>query len=225
MLEPNIWCNRSAEAVAALYEEAFGAAGFEVSSVVEARYPETDIPDFQKEFAGQPVTINVTINGYLLTLINAGDEFRPSPGVSFMLNFDPLMFDVPAQDRAEEAANLYVELFNHKNEQRAEAHIAEQHGHALDLMDLLWRSAMEAVNWGSEILHEHLKDDPEDDAYAALFTTLTGLAARALLAFNEVSWLLRGGYPQGAFTRVRSPRALYCCEGPLGIRLTCVKLP
>ena len=61
-LVPNIWCNRSAEAVAALYEEAFGAAGFEVSSVVEARYPETDLPDFQKEFAGQPVTINVTIN-------------------------------------------------------------------------------------------------------------------------------------------------------------------
>lgn len=89
------------------------------------------------------------------------------------------------------------------------AHIAEQHGHALDLMDLLWRSAMEAVNWGSEILHEHLEDDPEDDAYAALFTTLTGLAARALLAFNEVSWLLRGGYPQGAFTRVRSLHELY----------------
>ena len=89
------------------------------------------------------------------------------------------------------------------------AHIAEQHGHALDLMDLLWRSAMEAVNWGSEILHEHLEDDPEDDAYAALFTTLTGLAARALLAFNEVSWLLRGGYPQGAFAGVRSLHELY----------------
>lgn len=189
-LIPNIWCNRSAEAVAALYEEAFGAAGFEVRSVVEARYPETDLPEFQKEFAGQPVTINATIDGYLLTLINAGDEFRPSPGMSFMLNFDPLMFDAdkdkaraaldtlwdklsqggtermplgeypfsshygwvedkfgvnwqlmlsnpegdprpflmpammfdgPAQDRAEEAANLYVELFNHNNEQAAEA--------------------------------------------------------------------------------------------------------
>lgn len=35
----------------------------------------------------------MTINGHSLTLINAGDEFRPSPGMSFMLNFDPLMFD------------------------------------------------------------------------------------------------------------------------------------
>lgn len=182
---PNVWCNRSAEAVAALYEEVFSAAGFQVSSVVESRYPETDLPDFQKEFAGQPVTINVTINGYLLTLINAGDEFRPSPGVSFMLNFDPrffsddatkaqdalknvwekfksegkelmplgeypfcplygwvedkfgvnwqlffkdpesdsrplimpsMMFDGPAQDRAQEAAEFYVSLFKQDNE-------------------------------------------------------------------------------------------------------------
>ena len=88
-------------------------------------------------------------------------------------------------------------------------HIAEQHGHAFNLMDLFWRSAMDAVNWGAECRHEHLEADPEDDAYAALFTTLTGLAARALLAFNEVTWLLRGGYPQGAFTRVRSLHELF----------------
>lgn len=89
------------------------------------------------------------------------------------------------------------------------AHIAGYNGNALDLMDLFWRSATEAINWGSEILHEYLEDDPEDDAYAALFTTVTGLAARGLLAFNEVTWLLRGGYPQGAFTRVRSLHELY----------------
>ena len=196
-LVPNIWCNRSAEAVAAFYEEAFGAAGFAVSSAVEARYPETGLPDFQQEFAGQPVTVNVEVDGYLLTLINAGEDFRPSPGMSFMLNFDPLkfggnqggdrggdedqaraaldvlweelsrdgtermplgdypfsphygwvedkfgvnwqlmltspegaprpflmpamMFDGPAQDRAEEAAKFYVELFNNTRPQTAE---------------------------------------------------------------------------------------------------------
>lgn len=89
------------------------------------------------------------------------------------------------------------------------AHIAEQHGHAFNLMDLFWRNAMDAVNWGPEILHEHLEESPEDDAYAALFTTVTGLAARALLAFNEVTWLLRGGYPHGALTRVRSLHELF----------------
>ncbi|GAA1177379.1 hypothetical protein CGLAUT_01665 [Corynebacterium glaucum] len=51
---PNIWCNRSAEAVAAFYEAAFGAAGFAVSSEVATRYPET----------GEPVTTNLTIDGF-----------------------------------------------------------------------------------------------------------------------------------------------------------------
>ena len=188
-LVPNIWCNRSAEDVAALYEDAFGAAGIAVSSGVETRYPDTGLPDSQKDFAGQQVTINVTVDGYVLTLINAGENYRPSPGMSFMLNFDPvmfggdtdkalaaldtlwgklakdgtermplgeypfsphygwiedkfgvnwqlmltnpegdprpflmpaMMFDGPAQDRAEEAANFYVELFNN-----SDAHAAE----------------------------------------------------------------------------------------------------
>lgn len=35
-----------------------------------------------------------------LTLINAGDEFRPNGSVSFMLNFDPLRFDHDAASAA-----------------------------------------------------------------------------------------------------------------------------
>src|SRR5690625_7164196 len=46
------------------------------------------------------------------------------------------------------------------------------------------------------------RDWSSDVCSSDLFTTLTGLAARALLAFNEVSWLLRGGYPQGAFAEI-----------------------
>lgn len=34
-------------------------------------------------------------------------------------------------------------------------HIAEQYGYALSLMNLFWRSSMDAVNWGSETLSEH----------------------------------------------------------------------
>lgn len=83
-------------------------------------------------------------------------------------------------------------------------HIAEQYDYALNLMDLFWKNAMNAVNWGSEAFHEHLEESPEGEAYFALFSTVTDLTARALLAFNEVTWLLRGGYPQGALTRVRS---------------------
>lgn len=95
------------------------------------------------------------------------------------------------------------------NQEMLRAHIAEHHGHVLNLMDIFWKSALDAVNWGSEILHEYLEEGPEDDARATLFTTLTGLGSRALLAFSEVSWLLRGGYPHGAFTRVRSLHELF----------------
>ena len=37
--------------------------------------------------------VDVAISGYHLTLINAGGELHPNPSISFMLNFDPLMFD------------------------------------------------------------------------------------------------------------------------------------
>lgn len=86
---PNIWCNRNAEEAGEFYASAFENAGTEV----EARYPETGLLDFQQEFAGAPLTVGVTISGTRFRLINAGDEFRPNPSISFMLNFDPLLFD------------------------------------------------------------------------------------------------------------------------------------
>ncbi|MFV0433004.1 MAG: VOC family protein [Leucobacter sp.] len=91
---PNIWCNRDAEEVGAYYASVFPGA----TSRVEARYPEAGLLDFQLEFAGAPLTVDVEIpapNGEAVTrfiLINAGDEFHPNPSISFTLNFDPLMF-------------------------------------------------------------------------------------------------------------------------------------
>lgn len=86
---PNIWCTRNAEEAAAFYAEVFENADYEI----ESRYPEQGLLDFQVEFAAQPLTVALTISGYRFTLINAGDEFAPNPSVSFMLNFDPLLFD------------------------------------------------------------------------------------------------------------------------------------
>lgn len=86
---PNIWCTRNAEEAGAFYAQAFENAGSEV----ESRYPEEGLLDFQQEFAGEPLTVAVTISGYRFQLINAGDEFAPNPSISFMLNFDPLLFD------------------------------------------------------------------------------------------------------------------------------------
>ena len=86
---PNIWCTRNAQEAGEFYAGIFDKA----SSYVEARYPETDLPEFQRSFAGAPQVVGLEIDGTRLTLINAGDEFRPNPALSFMLNFDPLMWD------------------------------------------------------------------------------------------------------------------------------------
>lgn len=69
----------------------------DTTSVVTARYPD-DVPDWQSEFAGLPLVADLRIGDYLIVLVNAGDEFRPNPAISFMLNFDPLEFggDEPA---------------------------------------------------------------------------------------------------------------------------------
>lgn len=86
---PNIWCNRNAEEAGEYY-----AATFQnTTCAIEARYPTTGLLEFQQEFAGEPLTVSVSISGYRLSLINAGSEFRPTPALSFMLNFDPLAFD------------------------------------------------------------------------------------------------------------------------------------
>lgn len=86
---PNIWCKRNAEEAGAFYSAVFENA----RAVIESRYPEEGLPDFQREFAGRALTVALTIAGTRIVLINAGDEFQPNPSLSFMLNFDPLLFD------------------------------------------------------------------------------------------------------------------------------------
>ncbi len=85
---PNIWCNRNAEEAGEFYASAFPGA----VSRVESRYPSEGLLDFQQDFAGEPLTVALEIEGTRLTLINAGSEFSPNPSISLMLNFDPLMF-------------------------------------------------------------------------------------------------------------------------------------
>src|SRR5690606_17059991 len=73
---------------------AFYASVFENSRAeVESRYPTEGLPEFQQPLAGKALTVALTISDYLFRLINAGDNFSPNPSISFMLNFDPLLFD------------------------------------------------------------------------------------------------------------------------------------
>ncbi|MBL3698431.1 VOC family protein [Leucobacter luti] len=85
---PNIWCvGTAAEA-----GEFYAAALPDTTSEIESRYPETDLLPFQEPLAGKPLTVAVSVAGYRLTLVNAGDEFSPNRSISLMLNFDPLNY-------------------------------------------------------------------------------------------------------------------------------------
>ncbi|WP_300265532.1 VOC family protein [Microbacterium sp.] len=84
---PNLWFDRNAEEAGEYYTSVFQGA----TSIVGAHYP-AELPTWQSDFAGKVLTVDLVIDGYLMTLINAGDEFRPNPSISFMLNFDPLFF-------------------------------------------------------------------------------------------------------------------------------------
>lgn len=108
---PNIWCNRNAEDVGAFYASVFPGA----SSEVEARYPDTGLLDFQQDFAGAPLTVGLRVpdprgeHPFRFTLINAGDEFRPNPSISFMLNFDPLFFGAQGGEADAQAARAAID--------------------------------------------------------------------------------------------------------------------
>ncbi|MEJ6489518.1 VOC family protein [Leucobacter sp. USCH14] len=85
---PNIWCQGNAEEVGDFYASVFP----DTTAEVESRYPETGLLDFQKPLAGAPLTVAVSLSGYRLTLINAGDEFAPNPSISMFLMFGDAAF-------------------------------------------------------------------------------------------------------------------------------------
>ncbi|WP_449372614.1 VOC family protein [Arthrobacter psychrolactophilus] len=86
---PNIWCQGNAAEVGKFYSDVLP----QTSAETTMSYPTEGLPDFQLSFAGEPLVVDVMVGGYQLRLINAGAEFRPTPGISFILNMDPLMFD------------------------------------------------------------------------------------------------------------------------------------
>lgn len=103
---PNLWFNKNAEEAGAFYASVFP----KTTTSVEARYPETDLLDFQKDFAGLPLVVGVEIDEYRFTLINAGDQFRPNPSISFMLNFDPRVLGGDAESAREALGRVWAAL-------------------------------------------------------------------------------------------------------------------
>lgn len=79
---PNLWFDGNAKEAVDFYISVFPDSKiFGVSY-----YPEEGLADFQKDLAGEVLTINFELTGNRFTAINAGPEFKFNEAVSFMIS-------------------------------------------------------------------------------------------------------------------------------------------
>jgi predicted 3-demethylubiquinone-9 3-methyltransferase (glyoxalase superfamily) len=79
---PNLWFNKNAEEAVQFYLTVFP----EGRIVTTNYYPKEGLADFQKEFAGEILTIEFELFGQHFVAINAGPEFAFNESVSFLIN-------------------------------------------------------------------------------------------------------------------------------------------
>lgn len=79
---PSLWFDRVALEAVEFY------VGLFPDSTIEniAYYPEEGLPDFQKDFAGKPVSIDFTLKGQRFSATNAGPEFKFTEALSLVVN-------------------------------------------------------------------------------------------------------------------------------------------
>lgn len=75
---PNLWFNRNAQEAVEYY-----LSVFKDSKIISTEYyPREGVEDFQKEFAGQVLTIEFELLGQRFVAINAGNEFKFTEAIS-----------------------------------------------------------------------------------------------------------------------------------------------
>lgn len=70
---PNVWCQRNAEEAGRFYAETLP----HTSATISSRYPTEGLAEFQRDFAGAPLTVTLDVDGYEIVLINAGGGVSP----------------------------------------------------------------------------------------------------------------------------------------------------
>ncbi len=93
---PNLWFDGVAEEATHFYTSIFPDSS--VGSIM--RYPNTQeegLADFQLDMAGKVLTTEFILGGQQFVGINAGAEFKPTPAVSFFVNFDPSRIENPKE--------------------------------------------------------------------------------------------------------------------------------
>lgn len=87
-ITPNLWFDGNAQEAVDFYIAAF--ADGSISTTLH--YPKTaeeGLADFQKDLAGEVLTIEFELGKQQFVAINAGSDFSFNPAISFMVNFDP----------------------------------------------------------------------------------------------------------------------------------------
>jgi len=80
-ITPNLWFKGNAKEATDFYLSVFPDSKI----VSTSNYPTEGLADFQKEFAGKPLTIEFELFGQRFTAINAGPEFTFNEAVSFSI--------------------------------------------------------------------------------------------------------------------------------------------
>lgn len=119
---PNLWFNGNAKEAAEYYVSVF-PDGKILSTEYYPNSPEEGLADFQLHLAGKPLTVEFEILGMRFVGINAGDEFKLSEAVSFLID---------CEDQAE--IDYYWEKLSRVPE-------AEQCGWCKDQFGLSWQVA------------------------------------------------------------------------------------
>jgi predicted 3-demethylubiquinone-9 3-methyltransferase (glyoxalase superfamily) len=81
---PNLWFNKNAQEAVDFYLGVFPDSRI----ISTAHYPNTEeegLADFQKDLAGDVLTIEFELSGNRFTAINAGPEFKFNEAVSFVI--------------------------------------------------------------------------------------------------------------------------------------------
>ncbi len=87
-ITPNLWFDGNAREAAEFYTSVFPGSKLLGGSTYPAS-KEKGLADFQQDLAGKDLTIEFNLAGHDFVGINAGPDFKPTPALSFMVNFDP----------------------------------------------------------------------------------------------------------------------------------------
>ena len=183
---PNIWCRRNAQQMGEFYSSILPEARAQIAS----RYPSTGLAEFQHGFEGEPLTVALHIGEYEIVLINAGDEFRPGPALSFMLNFDPAMFGEDEAAARAQLGNIWRELADGGTERMplGEYPFSKRYGWVEDRFGVNWQLMLTNPEGEPRPFvipalmfngREHSVAAEATDFYVSLFAGVPGGAAAA----------------------------------------------